>query len=114
MTTRDDDVGGGDGGAPRPRPPRPFRDESASVLAGRVGSGATAAPRQSPSSTGTLLDPPRSIPDPYGWMRDESRTDRRVLDHLIEENGHAADATGHLAGLRDRLYDEVRHRPDTL
>ena len=117
MATRDgapgEDGGAGDlAGDAAPVPPRPYRDESAYVLAGRVGDGGSgpARTRQSPSSTGRLLDPPRAIPDPYGWMRDESRSDGRVLDHLAAENEYAAEATGHLAGLRGGLYDEVRNR----
>jgi oligopeptidase B len=67
-------------------------------------------PRQSPPSPHPLLPSPRKIPDPYGWMRDDSRTDATVLDHLRAENEYAERTTSHLADLRGELYREVSAR----
>jgi oligopeptidase B len=57
-------------------------------------------PRQSESSTNSLVDPPYALPDPYGWLRDESRTDERVLNHLKAENAYTQALTAHLEDLR--------------
>lgn len=64
-------------------------------------------PRQSSGSTHPLLDPPRSVPDPYGWMRDDDRTDPEVLDWLRSENAYTEAVTKRLSGLRSKLYDEM-------
>lgn len=46
--------------------------------------------------------------DDYYWLRD--RDDPRVLGYLEAQNAHADAATAHLAGLRERLYQEMRGR----
>ncbi len=94
-------------------PPIPRRDESRVVHAG-VGSapeeGRGDAPimpiRQSNDSPERLMDPPEPISDPYGWMRDDERSDVEVLDHLREENEYSRKVTEHLGGLQDELYGE--------
>jgi len=63
--------------------------------------------RQAIGSTEALLDPPVKIRDPYGWMRDETRTNAEVLAHLRTENEYTARLTFHLEGLREDLYDEM-------
>lgn len=95
-------------------PPIPFRDESAFVLAGELlpsteDDDNTSPPpiRQSSSSTNRLLNPPRPIPSPYHWMRDESRSNETVLNHLHAENEYGQRMTSHLEGLREELYQEV-------
>ena len=93
-------------------PPIPFRDESAFVLAGELPSikeDDTSPPpiRQSSSSTNQLLNPPQPIPNPYGWMRDESRSNETVLNHLHAENEYGKQMTSHLDTLREELYQEV-------
>eukprot|EP00585_Thalassiosira_rotula_P011226 CAMPEP_0196159548 /NCGR_PEP_ID=MMETSP0910-20130528/46377_1 /TAXON_ID=49265 /ORGANISM="Thalassiosira rotula, Strain GSO102" /LENGTH=895 /DNA_ID=CAMNT_0041424469 /DNA_START=409 /DNA_END=3097 /DNA_ORIENTATION=+ len=91
-------------------PPIPYRDETSFLLAGEVPSdddGTKSAPiRQSASSPHPLLSPPRSIPNPYGWMRDESRTNTTVLNHLHAENEYGKRVTHHLEDLRGELYQE--------
>lgn len=89
-------------------PPVPPRDDKSVVLAG-VAPPAWKAdlPRQSESSTEKLLDPPVAIQDPYGWMRDEARTNTQVLDHLKAENVYTQEVTGHLEELRGALYQEM-------
>ena len=64
-------------------------------------------PRQAEDSTEPLLDPPVPVPDPYGWMRDETRTQSRVLDHLHAENQYTQQQTAHLEPLREELYQEM-------
>lgn len=54
------------------------------------------------------MDPPRLLPDPYFWMRDDARTNPKVLARLAAENAHAAAATAHLAAFRDTLYAELK------
>ena len=99
-------------------PPIPFRDEASFVLAGELPStssssdGPVSPPqtmpmRQSLSSPHPLLSPPRRIPNPYGWMRDDSRTNATVLDHLRAENEYGERMISHLADLREELYREV-------
>lgn len=91
-------------------PPVPFRDDASFLLAGDVPHHDASSPppiRQSASSTNPLLSPPRRIPNPYGWMRDDSRTNATVLEHLKAENEYGRRMTEHLEGLRDELYHEV-------
>jgi oligopeptidase B len=93
---------------PPPPPPVARRDEGGFVIAGAAPEGwdGAAVPRQLKSSSERLLDPPTKIADPYGWLRDESRQKKEVLEHLEAENAYCRDLTEHLEGLRGRLYDE--------
>ncbi|MFC4729582.1 S9 family peptidase [Coralloluteibacterium thermophilus] len=45
--------------------------------------------------------------DEYYWLRDDARTDPDMLAYLEAENAYADAAMAPLAGLRDRLYDEL-------
>ena len=91
-----------------PRPPMTFRDESSFVLAGDVPSSESSPMiRQSPSSTNPLLSPPRKVSNPYGWMRDESRTNETILNHLHAENEYCDRMMSHLEELREELYLDV-------
>lgn len=90
--------------SPGPQPPIAFRNESNFVLAGAIDDDTVL--RQSPSSPYPLLNPPRAIPDPYGWMRDESRSNQTVLAHLEAENEYTRQMTEHLATLQEELYEE--------
>jgi oligopeptidase B len=94
-----------------PSPPVPFRDENDFVLAGELPDEvlhSTSPPliRQSKSSTNPLLSPARKIPNPYGWMRDDSRKNTTVLDYLREENEYTRVMTKHLEELQEELYNE--------
>ena len=86
-------------------PPLPRRDEERVVYA-RIGPNT----RQSNDSTEPLMDPPVSIHDPYGWMRDDDRTDEEVLTYLKAENEYSKAMTEHLCGLQTELYDEFLSR----
>ena len=88
-----------------PHPPVAFRNESSFVLAGDIGT--NIALRQSPSSPYPLLTPPRPIPDPYGWLRDDSRSNKTVLAHIHSENEYTYQMTSHLEPLRNKLYQEL-------
>jgi oligopeptidase B len=89
-------------------PPVPPREEDRVVYAGAAPPGwKKELPRQSDSSEEALIDPPIAIPDPYGWMRDEKRESKQVLDHLNAENAYTQALTAHLEGLRTELYDEM-------
>ena len=98
-------------------PPIARRDEDAYILAGKLSPSdpgywadkeqTKPLIRQSVGSTEPLLDPPVKISDPYGWMRDESRTNQEVLDHLEKENAYTEELTSHLGDLRKSLYDEM-------
>lgn len=103
-----------------PAAPVARREEGRSVLAGRLdpadpaylGHNGQPLARQSEAaaqagSASALLDPPVPVPDPYGWMRDEERTDPEVLAHLGAENAYTEALTAHLGGLRDKLYGEM-------
>jgi len=89
-------------------PPIPRREEGRVVYAGVAPEGWKAdLPRQSEASTEKLMDPAVGVPDPYGWMRDEKREDPEIMDHLKAENAYTEAQTGHLAGLRTTLYNEM-------
>lgn len=92
-------------------PPSARREEDRVVYCGVAHSSEDSSkaklPRQSEGSTEALLDPPVAVPDPYGWMRDESRSNQEVLDHLKAENAYTEDLTQHLAPLRTKLYEEM-------
>ncbi len=110
-------------------PPMPFRDESSYVVAGPIDqtsavddASISSSPinttttrtitnmplRQSPSSLNPLLSSPRYVPNPYGWMRDDTRSNVTVLNHLRTENEYTEIMTSHLVDLREDLYREVR------
>jgi oligopeptidase B len=48
------------------------------------------------------------VPDDWYWLADESDPDRRP--HLEAENAWAEAATARLAGLRERLFEEIKSR----
>eukprot|EP00532_Pseudo-nitzschia_australis_P000037 CAMPEP_0168204060 /NCGR_PEP_ID=MMETSP0139_2-20121125/25194_1 /TAXON_ID=44445 /ORGANISM="Pseudo-nitzschia australis, Strain 10249 10 AB" /LENGTH=770 /DNA_ID=CAMNT_0008129969 /DNA_START=273 /DNA_END=2585 /DNA_ORIENTATION=- len=99
------------------QPPVARRDEDGYILAGKLrptdksywADAEQTKPliRQSIGSKEPLLDPPIAISDPYGWMRDETRTVPEVLDHLRNENEYTEQLTSHLGGLREELYQEM-------
>lgn len=90
-------------------PPIARRDEDRVVLAGIAPPGwDESIPRQSETSQEILLDPPLAIPDAYGWLRDESRSDATVIGHLEAENSYTNALTHHLHDtLVPKLYDEM-------
>ena len=47
------------------------------------------------------------VSDPYGWMRDESRLEEDVLNHLKNENSYTEKLTSHLDTLRTEIYNEM-------
>lgn len=60
------------------------------------------------------MDPPLVREDLYAWLRDDSRKNAEVLNHLKAENAFAESQTSHLQGLRDNLYNEmVGHLKET-
>ena len=63
--------------------------------------------RQSETSTLPLLDPPISVQDPYGWLRDDERESKDVLAHLEHENAYTQAMTQHLDVLREEIYKEL-------
>jgi oligopeptidase B len=64
-------------------------------------------PRQSEESTVPLLDPPQLVPDPYGWLRDDERSDPEILSHLHAENNYTQRRLQHLTPLQETLYEEL-------
>jgi oligopeptidase B len=98
-------------------PPVARRDEDGHILAGKLSPSdpgywtdkeqTKPLIRQSVGSKEPLLDPPVKISDPYGWMRDETRTNQEVLDHLEQENAYTEQLTSHLGDLRGTIYDEM-------
>ncbi len=49
-----------------------------------------------------------TVDDPYEWLRDKQ--DPAVIAHLEAENAYTEARTGHLAGLRERIFEEIRQR----
>jgi oligopeptidase B len=45
--------------------------------------------------------------DPYYWLRDDTRSDPAVLDHLRAENAHTAASLAHTLPLQETLYREI-------
>jgi len=90
------------------QPPLARREDDRVVMAGVAPPGwPSDVPRQSDYSPHKLLDPPVAVPDPWGWMRDDSRTNQEVLNHLRAENEYSEQMTKHLEGLRKTLYNEM-------
>jgi oligopeptidase B len=87
-------------------PPVPRRDEDRVVSAGIAPPGWT-FPRQSETSEQALLDPPVDVRDPYGWLRDETRSEPEVLEHLRAENAYTEAGQAHLSHVRETLYQEM-------
>ena len=84
------------------------REEDRVVYAGVAPEGwDVKLPRQSASSKEPLLDPPRAVPDPYGWMRDETRENPVMLKHLETENRYTKALTQHLEPLQETIYQEM-------
>ena len=86
-------------------PPKARRDEESKVYAGNDPN--TTFIRQSVNSKNKLVDPAFPISSPYGWMRDESRKNKEVLDHLTLENDYTLSLTSHLNSFKDTLYKEM-------
>ena len=56
----------------------------------------------------------RTIKDDYFWLRDDTRTSEKVLNHLRKENQYATRHTAHLDDLRKSLYEEhLSHLKET-
>ena len=64
-------------------------------------------PRQAINSTNKLLDPPHKVPDPYGWLRDDNRTNTTILEYLKSEKEYTNSITSHLKDLQSTLYKEM-------
>lgn len=78
-------------------PPIPRREEDGVVYVGSAPEGwDPKVPRQSNDSTESMMTPPVAIPNPYGWMRDDKRENKEVLDHLNAENAYSKSVIKHL------------------
>lgn len=53
------------------------------------------------------MDPPRTKLDSYNWLRDETRKDEAVLNHIKAENEYCDNEMSHLKPLQDELYKEM-------
>jgi len=80
-------------GAPAPEP----------VVKAPVPPVAARRPYEVPSPNGTR-------PDPYYWLRDDSRQSKDVLDYLNAENSYRDAVMAPLAPLRQRIFDELVSR----
>ena len=90
------------------RPPLARRENHRVVYAGVAPPGwDLIIPRQATTSIEPLLNPPVAVPDPYGWLRDESRCQPDVVRYLQEENDYTAFQTHHLQNLRECIYQEL-------
>ncbi|RHZ17573.1 hypothetical protein DYB31_008413, partial [Aphanomyces astaci] len=53
------------------------------------------------------MEPIIYLEDPYYYVRDDTRTNTEILDHLKAENAYTKAALSHLDGLQDELYNEL-------
>ena len=53
------------------------------------------------------MDPPLEVVDDLFWMRDDTRKDEEILQHLRDENDYTQARTAHLDDFRTSLYDEM-------
>lgn len=53
------------------------------------------------------MDPPKTKSDSYNWLRDETRKDETVLNHIKAENDYCNNEMSHLKPLQDELYVEM-------
>eukprot|EP00536_Pseudo-nitzschia_multiseries_P000997 jgi/Psemu1/179957/e_gw1.12.138.1 len=90
-------------------PPVARREEDRVIYAGAPPPGwDPQIPRQSADSKHPLINPPIAIDDPYGWMRDETRSDPEVLQHLTDNNEYTKASTKHLEKLTETIYNEMK------
>ena len=89
-------------------PPVARREEDRVVYAGVAPPGwDPKIPRKEEGAEYPLMDPPVPVPDPYGWMRDDKRENKEVLEHLEKENEYTMRVVEHLEPLREKIYDEL-------
>lgn len=55
----------------------------------------------------TVKSPQGARPDPYYWLRDDTRSDAEVLAHLQAENDYKAAVMAPYAALEAQLYEEL-------
>ena len=61
------------------------------------------------STRGTnLIDPPIELTDYYYWMRDDSRTNKDVIEHLNKENEFTDKVMEKHSELKDKIYNELK------
>ncbi|MDH5434815.1 MAG: oligopeptidase B, partial [Gammaproteobacteria bacterium] len=48
--------------------------------------------------------------DPYYWLRDDTRTNKDVLDYLNAENSYTKASMAHTEALQQKLYEEMTER----
>jgi len=89
-----------------PSPPTIHRDEERFVLVGNVTDSDDGKMRQSEDSANALLDPPVSVPDPYGFLRDDNRTFELVLAHLRAENDYTEQIVAPCQELKETIYHD--------
>jgi oligopeptidase B len=53
------------------------------------------------------MEPPKTKSDSYNWLRDETRKDETVLNHIKAENDYCNNEMSHLKPLQDELYKEM-------
>ena len=53
------------------------------------------------------INPPIEKLDPYYWMRDDSRTDKEILNHLKLENDFTEKCTSYLVESQGKIYEEL-------
>jgi oligopeptidase B len=79
------------------------------VVAGCAGAPSTTAPAPpvAPQKPHDVVSPHGTRPDPYYWMRDDTRASPEVLAHLAAENAYKDAMLAPTRALQQRLYDEI-------
>jgi len=57
-----------------------------------------------------LINPPVEVEDDLFWLRDDSRENEDVLNHLKQENEYTEIQTQHLDPLTNQLFEELKSR----
>ncbi len=60
------------------------------------------------SNKETLMNPPIEIEDNYYWLRDDTRTNKEVLEHINMENKYTNSVIDPYTGMKKKIYNEIK------
>ena len=86
------------------------RDSAQEPIAKRQKSFSTFGKFEGQNRGENLIDPPIKKEDYYGWMRDETRSDKDVLEYLEKENIYTDKMMKDTIPLQEKLFEEIKSR----